>query len=278
MDATEDTDPARIAVIGGSGLYELLNDPEHLEVDTPYGPPSSPIAVGSFGGRRVAFLARHGRGHTIPPHRVNYAANLWALASLGVTAVIGSSAVGSLTPQLPTDTFVVPDQLIDRTQNRVDTFFDGPQVQHLAFADPFDPSIRRLLVDALSAAHERHSTRGTTVVVAGPRFSTRAESQGWRLLGGELVNMTQYPEAALAAELNIGYASLSFVTDADTGHRDGDEPVTAEVVFRRLTGARDRITGILESAVAALPEDYAPRRLTDPDAVARVLTLPTLRP
>ncbi|MEV4688623.1 MTAP family purine nucleoside phosphorylase [Microbacterium sp. LWH3-1.2] len=238
---------------------------------TPYGPPSSPITVGVFGGTHVAFLARHGAGHTIPPHRVNYRANLWALASLGVSAVIGSSAVGSLTPDLPPDTFVVPDQLIDRTRARADTFFDGSGVQHLAFADPFDADIRRLLVDALTARDERFAPTGTTVVIAGPRFSTRAEARGWRMLGADIVNMTQYPEAALAAELNLGYASLSFVTDADTGHGADDEAVTAEVVFRRLSAARERITGTLADAVATLPEDYAAPRRIAANVVARVL-------
>lgn len=271
MNAAAGTGEASVAIIGGSGLYELLDEPEQIEVATPYGPPSAPIAVGAFGGRRIAFLARHGPGHSIPPHRVNYRANLWALASLHVAAVIGSSAVGSLTPEMPSDTFVVPDQLIDRTRDRIDTYFEGTDVQHLAFADPFDAGIRHLLIDALRARGERFAPTGTTVVIPGPRFSTRAESNGWRLLGADIVNMTQYPEAALAAELNLGYASLSFVTDADTGHHEGDEPVTAEIVFGRLAAARERITGVLADAVAALPVDYRPPARIDPDAVARVL-------
>lgn len=271
MSAEHPAEQARIGIIGGSGFYRLLDDATQVEVATPYGSPSSPLAVGLLGDERVAFLARHGTRHTLPPHRVNYRANLWALASVGATAVIGSSAVGSLTPAMPADSFVVPDQLIDRTRDRADTFFEGPEVQHLGFADPFDPGIRRLLIDALAARAERFSPTGTTVVIPGPRFSTRAESAGWRSLGADIVNMTQYPEAALAAELNLGYASVSFVTDADTGHHEDDEPVTAEVVFRRLADARERITAVIADAVAALPADYVPRALTDPDAVARVL-------
>jgi 5'-methylthioadenosine phosphorylase len=260
-----------VGIIGGSGLYELLDDPDLIDVATPYGPPSSPLGVGMFGGKRVAFLARHGPAHTIPPHRVNYRANMWALASLGVSAVIGSSAVGSLVPEFGADTFVVPDQLLDRTRGRLDTFFDGPVVQHLAFADPFDPGVRGALIRALDAAGERHSPTGTTVVVPGPRFSTRAESDGWRLLGAHIVNMTQYPEAALAAELNVGYASLSFVTDADTGHREGDEVVTADAVFQRLSAARSRISAVLAAAVDALPDDHRPAPRIDPAAVAQLL-------
>jgi 5'-methylthioadenosine phosphorylase len=271
VSAEHPAEQARIGIIGGSGLYRLLEDARQVDVATPYGAPSSSLAVGLLGGERVAFLARHGPRHTLPPHRVNYRANLWALASAGVTAVIGSSAVGSLTPTMPADSFVVPDQLIDRTRDRADTFFEGPEVHHLGFADPFDPRIRHLLIGALSARSERFAPVGTTVVIPGPRFSTRAESAGWRSLGADIVNMTQYPEAALAAELNLGYASVSFVTDADTGHHEGDQPVTAEVVFRRLADARERIIGVISDAVAALPTDYAPRELIDPDAVARVL-------
>lgn len=261
----------RIGIIGGSGLYELLDEQDSIDVPTPYGSPSAAVTIGSFGGTRVAFLPRHGTRHEVPPHRVNYRANVWALASLGVTAMFGSTAVGSLTPDLPADTFVVPDQLIDRTRDRPDTFFDGPGVQHLAFADPFDSDVRRVLVEALAARSERFAPTGTTVVIAGPRFSTRAESRAWRMQGAEIVNMTQYPEAALAAELNVRYASLSFVTDADTGHNAEDEAVTADAVFRRLAAARERITGVLAAAAAALPEDHAAPVRIDPAAVSRVL-------
>lgn len=273
-EATGDGGDVRIGVIGGSGLYELISDARTVEVPTPYGSPSSPITLGEFGGRRVAFLARHGRGHGIPPHRVPYRANLWALASIGVRAVIASSAVGSITPDLPADTFVVPDQLIDRTRERADTYFDDADVQHLGFADPFDPALRAALCDALAARGERFSPVGTTLVIPGPRFSTRAESRGWRLLGADILNMTQYPEAALAAELGVAYASLSFVTDADVGHEPDDEAVTADAVFARLTAARDRITGAIADAVASLPAEPTVRPLVDPAASARVLALP----
>lgn len=268
------TDAVRLGVIGGSGLYELLDEPRLVDVATPFGRPSSPIAVGRFSGRTVAFLARHGTGHTIPPHRVPYRANLWALASLGVRAVIASSAVGSIVGDLPADTFVVPDQLIDRTHGRADTYFDGPDVQHLGFADPFDPVVHMALCDALAARDERFTASGTALVIPGPRFSTRAESLGWRQLGADILNMTMYPEAALAAELGIAYASLSFVTDADVGHAPGDEAVSAEVVLRRLAAARDRITATIADAIARLPDEPQPRTLVDGAATARVLALP----
>lgn len=271
MDAhAPDTRP--LGVIGGSGLYELLDDPEPLTVPTPYGEPSDAVMRGRFAGRDVLFLARHGRGHRLPPQRVNYRANIWALASLGARAILGSSAVGGLSAAHPADTFVVPDQLIDRTRDRVDTYFDDTEVQHLAFADPFCPVLRQALIDALTTRGEAFTPTGTTVVIPGPRFSTRAESRAWRLVGADIVNMTQYPEAALAAEIGVGYASLSFVTDADVGHDTDDESVTAEVVFARLSAAKPRITAVLAEAIAALPDDYTPRALVDPAASARVRT------
>ncbi|MCP2637624.1 S-methyl-5'-thioadenosine phosphorylase [Microbacterium sp. HD4P20] len=273
--AAESAEPPRIGVIGGSGLYELLDEPVTMTVPTPYGPTSAPLAVGRFGGVAIAFLARHGMSHGIPPHRVNYRANMWALAHTGVRAIFASSAVGSLDPALAPDTFVVPDQLIDRTSGRADTYFDGDDVQHLAFADPFCPELRSALTTALDARGEPFAATGTTAVIAGPRFSTRAESRMLRTLGADIVNMTQYPEAALAAELGVGYASLSFVTDSDAGTADAATPaeqaVTADAVFARLTAAHDRIVAVLEAAVAGLTADYQPRSLVSPDASARVL-------
>ena len=270
-------DPPRIAVIGGSGLYELLDEPSTITVPTPFGPTSAPLAVGRFGGAPIAFLARHGVGHGIPPHRVNFRANVWALARVGVRAIFASSAVGSLDPTLRPDTFVVPDQLIDRTRDRADTYFDRDDVQHLAFADPYCPDLRAALATALEARGETFAGTGTTAVIAGPRFSTRAESRMLRALGADIVNMTQYPEAALAAELGVGYASLSFVTDTDAGTAEPATPdeqaVTADAVFARLTAARERIVAVLEAAVVAVPAGYRPRALVSPEASERVLAL-----
>lgn len=269
------SDEVLVAVIGGSGVDDLLDDPRTVTIDTPYGAASGPIAIGRLGRTDVAFLARHGAGHRLAPHRVPYRANLWALASLGVRAVVATSAVGGLSPQTPTGSFVVPDQLLDRTRDRDDTFFDGSHehtgVQHLPFADPFCPSLRAVMIDALTRANERFTATGTTVVIPGPRFSTRAESDSWRAAGAHIVNMTQYPEAALAAELNVGYVNLSFVTDADTGHKGGDEPVTAEAVFRRLTDAKPRIAAVITETIERIPPDYSPPTLIDPEAAAVIL-------
>jgi 5'-methylthioadenosine phosphorylase len=184
--------------------------------------------------------------------------------------VIATAAVGSLDPKLRPGTFVVPDQLLDRTGRDDDTYFDDV-VQHLPFADPFCPGIRAALLDGLRACGEPAVATATTAVIRGPRFSTRAESRALRADGADIVNMTQYPEAALAAELGIGYAGLAFVTDLDAGADADDPPVTADVVLRRLAQARPRMVAVLDAAIRALPVDYAPRELLDPSAARRVL-------
>ena len=264
----------QVAVIGGSGLYELIENPRKIEVRTPFQDAPVRLSQGQFAGREVAFLARHGGGHSVPPQRINYRANIWALASLGIRAIFASAAVGSLNPQLRPDTFAVPDQLIDRTRGRDDTFFDGEDVQHLPFADPFCPGVRAALIAGQQQVGERFAAEATTVVIQGPRFSTRAESRALRALGGDLVNMTQYPESALAAELGIGYASLAFITDMDAGVPGGageDEAVTADAVIARLFAARVRMVAGIEAGIRELPADYRPRTLIAPDAVAHVL-------
>ncbi len=202
----------------------------------------------------VAFLSRHGRGHRIPPQQINYRANLRALKSLGVRAVISSAAVGGLVPGQRTDSFAVPDQFLDRTWGRADTFYDGSLptgVQHLPAAEPFCPQLRRLLAAALERQGEVFQPDATVAVINGPRFSTRAESAALVQAGAHLISMTQYPEPVLAAELNMGFATRAFITDADTGH-DGSEPVRAELVLRRLAAAKPRILAVLCAAAGLL--------------------------
>jgi 5'-methylthioadenosine phosphorylase len=217
-------------VFGGSGFYSLLDDAEELAVDTPYGPPSARIRVGDLNGVRVAFMPRHGDVHTLPPHRVNYRANVWAMHKLGVTRIVGPSACGSLNSDIPPGTFVLCDQFVDRTNGREDTFYDGPQTTHVAGAHPYCPDLRRVLHEAARAEDIPVRETGTVVVIQGPRFSTRAES-AWFSSFGDVVNMTQYPEAWLARELEICYANVSLVTDWDAGV-GGVEPVTAEAAIR----------------------------------------------
>ena len=280
---------ATIGVIGGSGLYELFEPgtADEIDVPTPFGATSSPISVGTMSGRRVAFLTRHGRAHSVAPHRIEHRANLWALRSLGVRAVVSSSAVGGLHPDYAPGTFVVTDQLIDRTWGRADTYFED-EVQHLSFADPFDPVLRRAAIDAIAALDVPFRPTGTCVVIQGPRFSSRAESVWMREAGGHTINMTMSPEVPLAAELGIGTVNLSFVTDADAGlapttdetatsetaaTTTTDAPVTHQAVMDRLARANEVIVRAIGSIVAAIPDDYAPRELVPASASARVLEL-----
>ncbi|HEX9991385.1 MAG TPA: S-methyl-5'-thioadenosine phosphorylase [Acidimicrobiales bacterium] len=248
---------AELGVFGGSGFYSFLDDVDTVEVATPYGPPSAPVVVGTVGDRRVAFLPRHGTKHELPPHRIPYRANLWALRSLGVRRVLGPCAAGSLQPDVAPGSFVVCDQLVDRTWGRDDTYFDGPTVNHVSFAEPYCPELRRVAVDAGRAEGITVHDGGTVVVVQGPRFSTKAESRWYRSAGWEVINMTQYPEAYLARELGMCYAAIALVTDYDTGLEDDPsiEPVSHEQVFRFLHDNVDRVRRLLFRALPAVPAD-----------------------
>ena len=253
------TPTATVGVFGGSGFYSFLDGVEDVDIDTPYGPPASPVALGSIEGVSVAFVARHGRSHELPPHKVNWRANAWVMRELGVQWVLGPCAVGSLRPDRHPGEMVVLDQLVDRTWGRGDTFFDGPVPTHIPFADPYCPELRAPL---LAAARDEGVTAhdgGTAVVIQGPRFSTRAESRWFRAQGWDVVNMTQYPEALLARELGICYAGLALITDYDTGvapearHVIGDvEPVTMEVVFRVLEENVEKTRRVLTRAIPAI--------------------------
>jgi 5'-methylthioadenosine phosphorylase len=244
---------ADLAVIGGSGLYALLDDAQEHRVDTPYGAPSDPVTVANVAGRAVAFLPRHGRDHRFPPHRIPYRANLWALRELGATQILAPCAVGGLRPELGPGTFVVPDQLIDRTSGRVQTFFDD-EVVHTNFADPYCPVGRRAVIDS-SGDIDIHDN-GTMIVVEGPRFSTRAESRWYSAIGGSVINMTGHPEAVLARELGLCYTSIALVTDLDAGV-EGDHGVTQEEVFAVFAQNTERMRALLLRTLAALPEKRA---------------------
>ena len=251
---------AEIGVFGGSGFYEFIDDGQDVELHTPYGKPAAAIRVGSVGGRRVAFLARHGPKHEFAAHRVPYQANVWAMASLGVRSILAPCSVGSLQPDLHPGDFVVIDQLVDRTAGRPDTFHDvgsgdgtpgseGP-VHHQSFADPYDADVRAALVTTGVEGLRVHDG-GTMVVINGPRFSTRAESQWFRSMGWHVVNMTGYPEVVLAAEANIPYASIALVTDYDAGV-DGHEPVTMEAVLEVMRSNVAHLRDVLARVVPAI--------------------------
>jgi len=242
---------ADVAVIGGSGLYALLDGAEEHTVDTPFGSPSDPITVAAVAGRPTAFLPRHGRDHRFPPHRIPYRANLWALRAIGVRQILAPCAVGGLRPELGPGSFVLPDQLIDRTSGRVQTFYDEGAV-HVNFADPYCPNGRRTIIDSAARNDIEVTDGGTIVVVEGPRFSTRAESRWYSSIGGSVVNMTGHPEAVLARELALCYTAIALVTDLDAGV-EGEHGVTQEEVFRVFGENTERLRGLLLDAVPALP-------------------------
>lgn len=242
---------AEIAVIGGSGLYALLDKAVEHAVETPYGAPSDPITIAELGGRTVAFLPRHGRDHRHPPHLIPYRANLWALRSIGVRQILAPCAVGGLRPEFGPGAFVVPDQLIDRTSGRVQTYYDQGAV-HVSFADPYCPNGRHTLLAAAGRQGIEATDGGTVVVVEGPRFSTRAESRWYTAIGGTVVNMTGHPEAVLARELALCYSSIALVTDLDAGV-EGEHGVTQEEVFRVFGENSVRLRELLLDAIAALP-------------------------
>lgn len=227
---------AEVAIVGGSGFYQLLSDAVEQQVDTPYGATSGPISLGRIGDRSVAFLARHGPGHGLPPHRVPYRANMWALSELGVTRVLAPCAAGSLRPDVHPGEFVICDQFVDRTWGRPDTYFDGPTVRHVSMADPYCAELAGGVIDALRRRGSTVHAGGTVVVIQGPRFSTRAESGWYRSAGWDVINMTQYPEVTLARELGMCFCCIALVTDYDTGVEgvEGIAPVTMDAVFAVL--------------------------------------------
>lgn len=238
---------ADVAIIGGTGFYEFLADPEPVEVATPYGDASGPASIGRVGDRRVAFLPRHGAGHTLPPHRINYRANLWLLRSLGVRQVLAPCAVGGLLPSVAPGDIVAPDQLVDRTSGRVQTYVERGAV-HAPFADPYCGRLLESFRD-----RPELSVGGTMVVIEGPRFSTRAESQHYAAQGWSLVNMTGHPEAVLAREMRLCYAALALVTDTDAGVTEGSG-VGQEEVFALFAANLDRLRSLLGELVADLPD------------------------
>lgn len=253
---------ADIGVIGGSGLYSFLDDVTEITVDTPYGPPSDSLFIGEAAGRRVAFLPRHGRKHQLPPHRINYRANLWALRSVGARQVLGPCAVGGLRPEYGPGTLLIPDQLVDRTKARTQTYYDGEaradgrvsNVAHVAFADPYCPAGRRVAAETARASGWEPVDHGTLVVIEGPRFSTRAESRWHEAQGWSVVGMTGHPEAVLARELELCYTSLTLVTDLDAGVVAG-EGVSHEEVLAVFAANVDRLRAVLFDVVAALPQN-----------------------
>ena len=248
-------DRAEIGVFGGSGFYSLLDDVREIKVDTPYGPPSDSFFLASVGGRDVAFLPRHGRRHTIPPHRINYRANVWAMRSLGVKAVISPCAAGSLQPDVKPGDFVVCDQLVDRTRTRPHTFYDGPIVTHLSSAEIYDPVLRDLAVRTIRDHGIDVHDRGTIVIIEGPRFSTKSESKWFSDAGWEVISMTQYPEAWLCRELGMAVVNIALITDYDAGVHEGTEAVDAQSVLEVFAQNAERIQKVVLDLIGRFPAD-----------------------
>ncbi len=244
-----------IGVFGGSGFYSLLENPETKEAATPYGKTSSEITIGKIGGKDVAFIARHGTKHEYPPHRIPYKANVWAFKELGVTRIISPSAVGSLKKEIKPGEFLVPDQFVNFTR-REDTFFDSETV-HIASHEPYCPELRKLLAESGKGMGLPVHEKGTVVVIQGPRFATHAESQMFREMGFDIINMTQYPEAVLAREQEMCYANISIVTDYDTGVKDDASirPVTIEEVLRVFRENNEKIKKLIFDIVPKISKE-----------------------
>jgi len=246
---------AQIGIFGGSGFYSFLEDVRQEKIDTPYGEPSAPISIGEIEGRRVAFLPRHGLEHQLPPHMINFRANVWALKELGVTRVIGPCAAGSLKKEVKPGDFVISDQLVDRTTGRKDTFYDGPVTTHVSYADPYCPELRALAIDTAGGRGIEVHERGTVVTIQGPRFSTRAESRWFQDAGWEVINMTQYPEAYLARELEMCYVNVALITDYDVGVEGEVGAVSHEEVLKVFETNNEKLRTLLFSLVPVIPEE-----------------------
>lgn len=257
---------ADIGIFSGSGMYELSEGKvETIKVSTPYGAPSDLIDICDIGGLKVAFLPRHGKKHTIPPHNINYRANLWAMKELGVKRIISPCAVGSLQANIKPGDFVVTDQFVDRTKSRKDTFSDGASVMHISSAEPYCPQLRKLAIDAITAEGAVVHESGTMVVINGPRFSTKAESKWFTQMGWHTINMTQYPEVVLAQELGICFVNIAMITDFDAG-LVGDVPeVSAQAVFETFKESIGVLHKILIRLVKSIPEDKKCRCLQKVD-------------
>ncbi len=245
---------AEIGIIGGTGVYDPkhLLDAKKVEMSTPYGEPSDDIVVGKLGGRKVAFVNRHGPGHKIPPHMVNYRASIWALSELGVTRVLAPTAVGSLADEYRPGDFVVPDQFIDRTHGRVSTFYEKGQVCHISVADPFCAELRGLLIETCRKLGYALHDRGTQVCINGPRFSTKAESLMFQKWGAHTINMTLVPECVLAREMEMCYASIAMVTDYDCWK---EHNVTFDEVIERMKENEEKVKKLLLKTIEVIPKE-----------------------
>ena len=247
---------ADVGVFGGSGFYSFLEEIQEYEVDTPYGAPSDKVVIGEVAGKKVAFIPRHGRNHDLPPHKINYRANIYAMKKLGVQYIFGPCTSGSLQPHIKPRQFVVCDQFVDRTKGRIDTFYDGPKTIHINMTEPYCPTLRKIVIESAKELKIDSHPRGTIVVIQGPRFSTRSESRWFANQGWEVISMTQYPEVYLAREQEICYVNISLITDYDSGLEGHPEvkPVTIEEVIRVFKENNEKVKSLLFSAISKVPD------------------------
>lgn len=247
------TETAEIGIIGGTGVYdqESFEDIKDIKLFTPFGETSDLISIGDYKNVKVAFIPRHGKNHTIPPHRVNYRANVWALKQLGVKRIITSAAVGSLREDYGPGTFVIPDQFIDRTKKRLDTFYEGGQVCHISTADPFCDQLRKIFFEIGMKLGINVKKKGTYVCIEGPRFSTRAESRLFQMWKADVVGMTLYPECVLAKETELCYVSISMVTDYDVW---AENPVSTKEVIEKAKESNEKLKKLILKALPDIPK------------------------
>ena len=245
---------AEIGIFGGTGIYDsgLLNDSKEITIDTPYGKTSDSITVGEFNGRKVAFMPRHGKKHTIPPHLINFRANIWAFKELGVKRIIAPSAVGSLKEEFQPGHFALPSQFIDFTKSRKGTFSEDGRVIHISVADPFCPELQNVILDTVKNQEIEIHKDCTYVCIEGPRFSTKAESKFFRTTGADIIGMTLVPECQLAREAQICYVSLSTITDYDVW---AEKPVTAKEVMTTLAKNVEMTKKLLTIMINQIPEE-----------------------
>ena len=246
---------ADIGIFGGSGFYSFMESIEEIQIITPYGEPSDNLFLGKIGDVTVAFLPRHGRKHSIPPHKINYRANLWAMKELGVTRIISPCAVGSLQKQIAPGDFVISDQYVDRTRGRIETFYDGPIATHVSAADPYCSELRELAIKATEENKIKCHKTGTIVVIQGPRFSTKSESKWFTGMGWSTINMTQYPEAHLARELEMCVVNIALATDYDCGLVGDVAPVSHSEVMQVFQKNLDKLRTVLFKLVSVIPKE-----------------------
>lgn len=246
---------AEIGIIGGSGFYDLAASLKEIKIETPYGGPSDRIAVGEVSGKTVAFLPRHSKDHIIPPHLINFRANIWALKSLGVERILTSNAVGSLQSDYKPGDLVVIDQFVDRTKGRIDTFYDGPVATHISAAFPYCPQIRELAIQEAEKLKLAIHQKGTLVVIQGPRFSSAAESLWFTKMDWHIISMTGYPEVVLAREKEICYTAIGMVTDYDCGlvMEGKAPPVSAEEVVKVFKANVDKVKKLMLTMISNWP-------------------------